>query len=61
MEPTARCRNYARQCFHWAADQEDKLRQCVLVACAREWLQVSKLLEKKPRTYGRVVVRAKLH
>jgi hypothetical protein len=61
MEPTIRCRNYALQCFNWAADQEDKLRQCVLVACAREWLQMSERLEQEPWDYGRVVIRTKLH
>ena len=61
MEPTARCRDYALQCFHWAADQEDKLQQCVLVAYAREWLQMSKLLEREPWDYGCVVMHTKMH
>ena len=61
MKPTLRCRNYALQCFHWAADREDKLQQCVLVACAREWLQMSQLLEQELGDYGSVLVRIKLH
>ena len=61
MEPIARCRDYAIQCFHWAADQEDKLQQCALVACARQWLQMSKLLEQEPWDFGRVMLRTKLH